>query len=179
MPAANEFDPEIVLVSAGFDAVEGHDPPLGGYKVTAKCRYCHWHTFLSWYFFQLGTLLYKSSSHLCLFCEMTAVSLRAGTVQQLIPRGAWRAAALAQLTDRVEMNMLEFLAHSFLFLLAFLSWLFKVLLSWHSNNILEVSCFSIRPHFPNAGVSYFSLNIYWRFQTLEAQIQSRIALLLL
>ncbi|NXW26849.1 HDAC9 deacetylase, partial [Phaetusa simplex] len=37
MPAANEFDPEIVLVSAGFDAVEGHDPPLGGYKVTAKC----------------------------------------------------------------------------------------------------------------------------------------------
>lgn len=41
MPAANEFDPEIVLVSAGFDAVEGHDPPLGGYKVTAKCRYCH------------------------------------------------------------------------------------------------------------------------------------------
>lgn len=41
MPAANEFDPEIVLVSAGFDAVEGHDPPLGGYKVTAKCRYHH------------------------------------------------------------------------------------------------------------------------------------------
>ncbi|GAB0184545.1 histone deacetylase 9 [Grus japonensis] len=39
MPAANEFDPEIVLVSAGFDAVEGHDPPLGGYKVTAKCKY--------------------------------------------------------------------------------------------------------------------------------------------
>ncbi|KAM7124164.1 histone deacetylase 9 isoform 2-T2 [Ciconia maguari] len=37
MPVANEFDPEIVLVSAGFDAVEGHDPPLGGYKVTAKC----------------------------------------------------------------------------------------------------------------------------------------------
>lgn len=41
MPAAQEFDPEIVLVSAGFDAVEGHDPPLGGYKVTAKCRYHH------------------------------------------------------------------------------------------------------------------------------------------
>lgn len=41
MPAANEFNPEIVLVSAGFDAVEGHDSPLGGYKVTAKCRYSH------------------------------------------------------------------------------------------------------------------------------------------
>ncbi|NXI50939.1 HDAC9 deacetylase, partial [Chloroceryle aenea] len=39
MPAAHEFDPDIVLVSAGFDAVEGHDSPLGGYKVTAKCRY--------------------------------------------------------------------------------------------------------------------------------------------
>ncbi|XP_074841596.1 histone deacetylase 5-like [Carettochelys insculpta] len=37
MPIANEFDPDIVLVSAGFDAVEGHDAPLGGYKVTAKC----------------------------------------------------------------------------------------------------------------------------------------------
>ncbi|XP_029442918.1 histone deacetylase 4-like [Rhinatrema bivittatum] len=37
MPIANEFVPEIVLVSAGFDAIEGHDSPLGGYKVTAKC----------------------------------------------------------------------------------------------------------------------------------------------
>ncbi|XP_060052108.1 histone deacetylase 9 isoform X4 [Erinaceus europaeus] len=36
-PVANEFDPDIVLVSAGFDALEGHTPPLGGYKVTAKC----------------------------------------------------------------------------------------------------------------------------------------------
>lgn len=39
MPIASEFQPDIVLVSAGFDAVEGHDPPLGGYKVTAKCMY--------------------------------------------------------------------------------------------------------------------------------------------
>ncbi|XP_053116975.1 histone deacetylase 9 isoform X6 [Hemicordylus capensis] len=36
-PIASEFEPDIVLISAGFDAVEGHDPPLGGYKVTAKC----------------------------------------------------------------------------------------------------------------------------------------------
>ncbi|XP_026958410.1 histone deacetylase 9 isoform X7 [Sagmatias obliquidens] len=36
-PVAKEFDPDIVLVSAGFDALEGHAPPLGGYKVTAKC----------------------------------------------------------------------------------------------------------------------------------------------
>ncbi|KAJ8253077.1 hypothetical protein GJAV_G00208850 [Gymnothorax javanicus] len=37
MPIANEFAPDVVLVSSGFDAVEGHPPPLGGYKVTAKC----------------------------------------------------------------------------------------------------------------------------------------------
>ncbi|XP_073094827.1 histone deacetylase 9 isoform X1 [Manis javanica] len=36
-PVAKEFDPDVVLVSAGFDALEGHAPPLGGYKVTAKC----------------------------------------------------------------------------------------------------------------------------------------------
>lgn len=39
MPVAREFDPDMVLVSAGFDALEGHTPPLGGYKVTAKCKY--------------------------------------------------------------------------------------------------------------------------------------------
>ncbi|CAN0384743.1 unnamed protein product [Lampetra planeri] len=37
MPIANEFSPDVVLVSAGFDAVEGHPAPLGGYNVTAKC----------------------------------------------------------------------------------------------------------------------------------------------
>ncbi|XP_033613000.1 histone deacetylase 9 isoform X1 [Fukomys damarensis] len=37
MPVAKEFVPDMVLVSAGFDALEGHTPPLGGYKVTAKC----------------------------------------------------------------------------------------------------------------------------------------------
>uniref|UniRef100_A0A3Q1FB15 histone deacetylase n=1 Tax=Acanthochromis polyacanthus TaxID=80966 RepID=A0A3Q1FB15_9TELE len=37
MPIAHKFSPDVVLVSAGFDAVEGHSSPLGGYKVTAKC----------------------------------------------------------------------------------------------------------------------------------------------
>ncbi|KAG7501765.1 histone deacetylase 4-like isoform X2 [Solea senegalensis] len=37
MPIANEFAPNIVLVSSGFDAVEGHPPPLGGYTLTSKC----------------------------------------------------------------------------------------------------------------------------------------------
>ncbi|CAB1341866.1 unnamed protein product [Coregonus sp. 'balchen'] len=39
MPIANEFSPDVVLVSAGFDAVEGHQSPLGGYNVTAKSRH--------------------------------------------------------------------------------------------------------------------------------------------
>ncbi|XP_055725607.1 histone deacetylase 7-like [Salvelinus fontinalis] len=37
MPIAFEFCPDVVLVSSGFDAVEGHLAPLGGYKVSAKC----------------------------------------------------------------------------------------------------------------------------------------------
>lgn len=38
MPIAHEFSPDVVLVSAGFDAVEGHSSSLGGYRVTAKCK---------------------------------------------------------------------------------------------------------------------------------------------
>ncbi|KAM6966579.1 histone deacetylase 5 isoform 2-T2 [Tautogolabrus adspersus] len=37
MPIAEQFSPDVVLVSAGFDAVEGHQSPLGGYNVSAKC----------------------------------------------------------------------------------------------------------------------------------------------
>lgn len=69
------------------------------------------------------------------------MSPRAGTVHQLTLIDAHAASDLTQLVNRVEMKMLEFLAHFFVFLLAFLSWLFKVLLFWHSSNILEVSCF--------------------------------------
>jgi len=37
MPIAKEFAPDIVLVSAGFDAAIGHAPPLGGYMVSPAC----------------------------------------------------------------------------------------------------------------------------------------------
>ncbi|XP_045701516.1 histone deacetylase 4 isoform X1 [Phyllostomus hastatus] len=37
MPIATEFAPDMVLVSSGFDAVEGHPTPLGGYNLSAKC----------------------------------------------------------------------------------------------------------------------------------------------
>ena len=39
MPIAREFNPEIVMVSAGFDAAAGHPPPLGGYKLSSQCMY--------------------------------------------------------------------------------------------------------------------------------------------
>lgn len=39
MPIAREFAPDLVLVSAGFDAAEGHPAPLGGYHVSAKCKW--------------------------------------------------------------------------------------------------------------------------------------------
>ena len=37
-PIAKEFQPNIVLVSAGFDAAAGHSPQLGGYQVTPQCK---------------------------------------------------------------------------------------------------------------------------------------------
>ncbi|KAK1341229.1 hypothetical protein QTO34_017632, partial [Cnephaeus nilssonii] len=38
MPIAREFSPDLVLVSAGFDAAEGHPAPLGGYHVSQNVR---------------------------------------------------------------------------------------------------------------------------------------------
>lgn len=37
MPIAREFAPDVVLVSAGFDAAIGHPAPLGGYVVSPAC----------------------------------------------------------------------------------------------------------------------------------------------
>lgn len=37
MPIARDFQPDIVLVSAGFDAAFGHPAPLGGYMVSPAC----------------------------------------------------------------------------------------------------------------------------------------------
>jgi histone deacetylase 4/5 len=37
MPVAREFSPDIVLISAGFDAAVGHPAPLGGYVVSPAC----------------------------------------------------------------------------------------------------------------------------------------------
>ena len=39
LPIAREFNPDMVLVSAGFDAAIGHPAPLGGYNITPACKY--------------------------------------------------------------------------------------------------------------------------------------------
>ena len=46
MPIAREFDPEVVLVSAGFDAAVGHPAPLGGYDVTPTCKFVNIYFYL-------------------------------------------------------------------------------------------------------------------------------------
>ena len=38
MPIARSFNPEFVLVSAGFDGASGHSPKLGGYDISAACE---------------------------------------------------------------------------------------------------------------------------------------------
>jgi len=37
MPVAQDFQPDVVLVSCGFDAATGHPPPLGGYRISPAC----------------------------------------------------------------------------------------------------------------------------------------------
>ena len=38
MPILQQFQPEIILVSSGFDACVGHPHPLGGYELTPTCK---------------------------------------------------------------------------------------------------------------------------------------------
>lgn len=38
LPIIREFNPDMILVSAGFNATEGHPNTLGGYSVTPACE---------------------------------------------------------------------------------------------------------------------------------------------
>ncbi len=38
MPILEQFQPQIILVSCGFDACMGHPHPLGGYELTPTCK---------------------------------------------------------------------------------------------------------------------------------------------
>jgi len=38
MPILEQFQPQIILVSSGFDACMGHAHPLGGYELTPTCK---------------------------------------------------------------------------------------------------------------------------------------------
>ena len=39
LPIIHEFNPDMILVSAGFNATEGHPNTLGGYSVTPACKF--------------------------------------------------------------------------------------------------------------------------------------------
>ena len=73
MPIARHFKPEMVLVSAGFDAVIGHPAPLGGYEVTPACKFQHLsHTLIFWYVHGVNAKI-SSANISCIpnkyFCE--------------------------------------------------------------------------------------------------------------
>jgi acetoin utilization deacetylase AcuC-like enzyme len=38
MPILEQFQPQVILVSSGFDACMGHVHPLGGYELTPTCK---------------------------------------------------------------------------------------------------------------------------------------------
>jgi acetoin utilization deacetylase AcuC-like enzyme len=38
IPILEQFQPELILVSSGFDACIGHPHPLGGYELTPTCK---------------------------------------------------------------------------------------------------------------------------------------------
>ena len=38
MPILEQFQPQLILVSSGFDACMGHPHPLGGYELTPTCN---------------------------------------------------------------------------------------------------------------------------------------------
>ena len=39
IPIARDYNPDIILVSAGFDAAAGHPAPLGGYNISSECKF--------------------------------------------------------------------------------------------------------------------------------------------
>lgn len=41
LPIIRDFDPEMILVAAGFDAAAGHPAPLGGYRISPACKLFH------------------------------------------------------------------------------------------------------------------------------------------
>jgi acetoin utilization deacetylase AcuC-like enzyme len=47
MPILEQFRPQIILVSSGFDACMGHPHPLGGYELTPTCKINQKDLFLS------------------------------------------------------------------------------------------------------------------------------------
>ena len=47
MPILEQFQPQMILVSCGFDASIGHPHPLGGYELTPTCKSLKMNSFRS------------------------------------------------------------------------------------------------------------------------------------
>lgn len=46
LPVAKEYKPDIILVSAGFAAAEGHSAQMGGYNVSPACMFALLYLFI-------------------------------------------------------------------------------------------------------------------------------------
>ncbi|XP_064106352.1 histone deacetylase 4-like isoform X8 [Macrobrachium nipponense] len=84
MPIAKDFDPEIILVSAGFDAAEGHPSPLGGYKVSASC-FAHMTKQLMTLARGKVVLALEGGYNLTSICDATEACVRALTSDEAPP----------------------------------------------------------------------------------------------
>ncbi len=85
MPILEQFQPELILVSSGFDACIGHPHPLGGYELTPTCKNQ----------FRLIDLSYKH--FISGFAHMTTQLMKlAGGKVVLVLEGGYELNALAE-----------------------------------------------------------------------------------
>jgi len=82
MPIAREFDPDFILVSAGFDAARGHEHPIGGYTVSPACFAYLTHQLLSLASGKLALVL-EGGYSLDVLCDSAEQCCRALMGQQL------------------------------------------------------------------------------------------------
>ena len=62
IPILRDYEPDIILVSAGFNATNGHPPTLGGYSLTPKCE--GWHINLNCIFLHMSTCFLLTMLHI-------------------------------------------------------------------------------------------------------------------
>ncbi|XP_052810130.1 histone deacetylase 4-like isoform X2 [Mya arenaria] len=84
MPIAQKFEPEMVLVSAGFDAASGHPAPLGGYVVSPEC-FGHMTRELMTLAGGKVVLALEGGYHMSAICDAAEMCMRALLGQEIPP----------------------------------------------------------------------------------------------